>query len=430
MKIIDFTFNCIEAFLFLFITNNLNNDETTHQSKGYLHKLLFCICYALIRIILSSSYVLDLLLLFILCILYLRYYKKVCWESSILICSIFIISMEAIKQLILIPYIRLGILDTLGIFGIERKLMISFSMLLIKLITCYWLNKEFQTIKMEHIDTRSLVTLCLPFSTIICLRIIYFPTYFDNIQKWIYGEDAMMTLLGISTILSLVATIWHINFLQQTYDIKRMESLMEHQYKMIETKTQQDQLVMRMYHDIKNQLNSLCNTNNNEIVVSHIKEINKQISEYEIIPHTSNQILNTLLHDKSLQANQLDIDIIMIINFTSGDFISSIDLCAIFGNILDNAIEAANKVTDTDKRKIELKVTDINGFLVIRSENYFEGTLIRNGDKLETTKENKQLHGIGMQSINFSVQKYGGEVVTEVKEDVFILKIIIPIPKN
>ena len=104
------------------------------------------------------------------------------------------------------------------------------------------------------------------------------------------------------------------------------------------------------------------------------------------------------------------------------------DLCSIFGNALDNAIESVERLEEEDRRLIRLAVYAQNNFLMIRTDNYFETPLQRIGDRFETTKEDKSLHGYGLKSIRFVSDKYGGSVSASAEDGWFSLKVLIPIP--
>lgn len=103
------------------------------------------------------------------------------------------------------------------------------------------------------------------------------------------------------------------------------------------------------------------------------------------------------------------------------------DICSIFGNMLDNAIECERKILDKDKRLIHLTLTSQKNFLIIRCENYFEEMLQYKEGKLVTTKKNKKAHGYGIKSIQYTVNKYDGAVNIETEDHWFELEVLIPI---
>lgn len=108
------------------------------------------------------------------------------------------------------------------------------------------------------------------------------------------------------------------------------------------------------------------------------------------------------------------------------------DISALFGNILDNAIESVQlnhykKLNEQEKRLIHLSVAKQKQFLRIRCENYCEEQLkFENGIPV-TTKKDRRFHGFGMKSIKSTAAKYGGSVTTDLKKNWFELRILIPL---
>jgi sensor histidine kinase regulating citrate/malate metabolism len=112
------------------------------------------------------------------------------------------------------------------------------------------------------------------------------------------------------------------------------------------------------------------------------------------------------------------------------DFMDTMDICSIFGNALDNAIESQLKIPDKEKRLIHVTVTKKKSFLIIRFENYFEGDLSYKEGLLTTTKKEKQFHGYGIKSIRHTVEKYEGAVDIETDHNWFNLRILIPLEEE
>lgn len=106
------------------------------------------------------------------------------------------------------------------------------------------------------------------------------------------------------------------------------------------------------------------------------------------------------------------------------------DICSIFGNALDNAIECEKKIEDKERRLIHVTVTQQKSFLMIRVENYFEGDLKFREGSPATTKKDKRMHGYGIKSIRYTVNKYGGALHINHKDNWFELQILIPIQED
>lgn len=106
------------------------------------------------------------------------------------------------------------------------------------------------------------------------------------------------------------------------------------------------------------------------------------------------------------------------------------DLSAIFGNALDNAIESVMRVEDPEKRLIHVTVSARKGFTLITFENYFEGELSFAGQLPVTTKGDRGFHGYGLKSIRYVAEKYGGSMTVQAEEQWFKLNILFPRPEE
>ena len=107
-------------------------------------------------------------------------------------------------------------------------------------------------------------------------------------------------------------------------------------------------------------------------------------------------------------------------------FMSEIDIVTMFGNIMDNAIEAARAIDDESSRIIILNIYSRNGCVVIREENYFSGERKFKNGLPETTKKDKTNHGYGMRSIAAAARRYEGRVECRAEDQKFLLKIVFP----
>lgn len=155
-----------------------------------------------------------------------------------------------------------------------------------------------------------------------------------------------------------------------------------------------------------------------------IQSLQEQIEAYENYIHTGNDYLDVILRDKSRLAREKRIDFHAAIQFAEGGFVEPLDISTIWGNALDNAIEASEKLPES-MRLITAKASRIHDLLVI---------IVENNRKLEaltsekTSKKDTFLHGFGIANIQRTAEKYGGQCIARPQEDKFILKVVLPIP--
>ena len=186
-----------------------------------------------------------------------------------------------------------------------------------------------------------------------------------------------------------------------------------------------EERVRGIYHDMKNHLLLLqAQAENRQEVKNSIQSLQEQIREYENYHRTGNEFLDIILRDKAKEAQERQIDFAAAVSFEDGTFLEPLDISTIFGNALDNAIEACDKLPP-DRRLITVKAARIRDLLMISVENsILPGLPSPEG----TTKEDAFAHGFGLPNIRKAVERYGGQCSVRAEDQRFVLKILIPIP--
>ncbi len=165
----------------------------------------------------------------------------------------------------------------------------------------------------------------------------------------------------------------------------------------------------------------------NDSANSYIENLENELNccKYEI--STENMILDIIINEKRNICNINNIDFQVDINFSKCAFIDMIDICTIFSNMIDNAIEACTKLDNKNNRFIRIKGNMVNKIFVVKCENSKINQIKLRADKIITDKSDSFSHGLGIKSIKSSVQKYDGEVSIDFSEDKFIIQIYIPL---
>ena len=152
--------------------------------------------------------------------------------------------------------------------------------------------------------------------------------------------------------------------------------------------------------------------------------LRSQIADYEDYVHTGNEFLDIILRNKAANAREKQIDFSAMVDFNGIDFMEPFDISTIFGNALDNAIEASEKLPE-ELRLITVRAESIRDMLVITVENH---TLPDASPVEGTTKKDRFIHGFGIPNIKNAVEKYGGQCSFRQENGTYRLKIIIPLP--
>ena len=186
-------------------------------------------------------------------------------------------------------------------------------------------------------------------------------------------------------------------------------------------------LINQKCHDLKHQIRAIRYMNKEEID-AYLNEMEESIEIYESIVKTGNEVLDTILTEKSLYCKERGITVSCVADGSQMGFINTIDLYAILGNALDNAIEAVEKFYYQEERQIDVMIYRQQQFLVINIINPMKEKLVFDEDLPRTTKADRFHHGFGLRSIRYLVKKYDGNLNVSEEDGCFSLKILIPIP--
>lgn len=302
-------------------------------------------------------------------------------------------------------------------------------------------------------------------SYVICYFVSYWALYAIFARRIKKGSNmkiksmSLLVLIGIGLLIDIVlsSVVMSADELSMTvdavYNVTNMLCcflLLYSQFSLLQNKEKEDELafVNRMWHQEKEQyaisketidlINMKCHDmrhqireigKNKSFPDEAIREMESTISIYDSIVKTGNEALDTILTEKSLRCNRSGIIFTCVADGALLDFMNATDLYSLFGNALDNAIEAAGKVSDPDRRVIGLKINRVGEMASVNVKNSFEGYIKYDEHGYpETTKEDSDYHGYGIKSIAYIVEKYDGNLSIAVKENIFNLNVLLPLP--
>lgn len=176
-------------------------------------------------------------------------------------------------------------------------------------------------------------------------------------------------------------------------------------------------------HDMKHRLTLI----QRKVAPDEVEEIQHAINSYDFIFHTGNPALDTVLTMKSLQCERQNIVMTCLGNGESLSFLSDSDVYALFGNILDNAIEAVMQLQEPDWKIIGLTISCHSDFVFIHEENYCQGEITYRDGLPQTGKTDKNYHGFGTHSIKLITEKYHGSCRFADENHIFTVDIAFPI---
>ncbi len=171
----------------------------------------------------------------------------------------------------------------------------------------------------------------------------------------------------------------------------------------------------KLFHDFHNHigvLRQLLRHSRPDEALRYLDELQTPIKEMTDTVWTGDETADYLINSKAAAAKENGIKYQVHVEFPRHTNVRSADLCAILGNLLDNALEAAKQLPSNEQRFIRLTIRRINQMLIIKVENSFLTPPIKQDGELKTSKDKNGLHGWGLKSAQTAAEKYDGMVQT------------------
>lgn len=180
-------------------------------------------------------------------------------------------------------------------------------------------------------------------------------------------------------------------------------------------------IINRKCHDLRHQVAALRQISDSSRKSQAIDAIEQSVMIYDALVDTGNDILDTVLTEKSLLCRRSGIELTCGLDGTLLAFLDPVDLYTLFGNAIDNAIEALEKLPE-ERRFLRISALKRAGLLLVQFENPYEGNLTLT-DGLPSTSKTQEpgYHGFGLGSIQAIAEQYHGTMRLETDGGVFRL---------
>ncbi|OZG62872.1 GHKL domain-containing protein [Bifidobacterium lemurum] len=254
------------------------------------------------------------------------------------------------------------------------------------------------------------------------------------------------TLVGFGGVAFMYA--FHIQLCENhaRKELDSIRNLLDMQYAQYQQSKESVAVINHKYHDLKHQIAVLRRESDPDRRERYLDDIEQGIKTYEAQYKTGNAVLDTMLTAKGLVCAKDGIELTCVADGALLARVSEMDVCTIFGNALDNAIEYERRIADPAKRLIHVSVSEANGFALVRVENYLMDAdagvgrgaggvagatralpSSANDDLPATTKRDKRYHGFGLKSVRHTVAQYGGTLTVGPKDHWFELTVLLPL---
>ncbi|WP_062387292.1 sensor histidine kinase [Demequina iriomotensis] len=212
-------------------------------------------------------------------------------------------------------------------------------------------------------------------------------------------------------------------------EVQSMNSLLRHQHQQYLRSRHEREAVNARYHDMKHYITAIRNESDAAVRSGMVDQLERSIRGYTSASvDTGNAVVDTMLASKTEQAELDGITVTSVVDGAVVDFMEVMDIVTVFGNALDNAIEATAPVTDRERRLIRVAVYRQGHFALLRFENWFGGQLTLVEGLPATTKDDAHHHGYGLKNIRQVAERYDGSLTVSVEDGWFVLRMLVPIP--
>lgn len=205
-----------------------------------------------------------------------------------------------------------------------------------------------------------------------------------------------------------------------------MQEKLQNQLELYQNMQENDMRRRRYLHDYKNQLGciqGMLEAGRMQEALVYIKELNGNIRKGEDHVDTKHLVVNTVLNQKYLYAQERGITMVMAVNDLSSLSMSREDIVTLLVNLLDNAIEACEKLDEN--KIIRFKMILEEGGLTVSVRNPVREPVVVKGKVIATTKGEKDRHGLGFLNIQSVIEKNQGTSVMECRDGWFCFSAMI-----
>ncbi|QEH66907.1 sensor histidine kinase [Cellulosilyticum sp. WCF-2] len=288
-------------------------------------------------------------------------------------------------------------------------------------------NGQYKRVTRRQAFTIILLTITAVYTFFICDA-----AYFGDIQllKNISLAPYIM-ILFICIILLILGVNQEMNKLYYKWSNECMSEQLERQLKYYHKLEEVNKETRAIKHDMHNHMliiKGLAQQGQLHKLEQYIGEMEQTTERLGCMVHTGNSIVDAILNDKLQIAKERNIQMEYEVRLSNQLTLDDMDLCVIFANSLDNAIEACERVEDGRVKKIQMKAVCDRGYFFYNIKNTANGRVeVDQKKEFPTNKKDSINHGFGLANIKKSVQKNNGNINILSKEEEFYLEIDIPV---
>ena len=221
-------------------------------------------------------------------------------------------------------------------------------------------------------------------------------------------------------VLIICAGIFSVNDKEQQINV--LNQLMKQEKLQLESVKANMDVINMKCHDLKHIIGKI----EDKLTAEETDSLREAIKFYDANINTGNEVLDVVLCEKAMLCEKNGIRFSCMADGTAVSFLPAVQLYSLFGNIIDNAVEAVGKLQEQEKKVISLVCGKDEHCAFLEESNYFSGQLPLSKGLPETSKEDSSRHGYGIKSIRYIAEQYGGSIEIQTEEQMFFLRVRFP----
>lgn len=271
-----------------------------------------------------------------------------------------------------------------------------------------------------------LLALAPPFVLYICLSLWQMPSFDATYREIPQVQAVALTLASLSIVLALLLPLGQLAVTRQRVENARLEGLMHERYRGTMLHQEASEEMARVLHDLRNQVACIAETDDEEVRRGHLASIEEEISTWRTVRYTGDATLDVVLNQKRRATRQAGVEFQATPLALPEGFMPSVDVCSVFGNALDNALEACARMPQGSYSYVDVSLSRAGSYLAAVVKNPYAGEVRRSADGALLSSKRADAPGYGVASIRRSVERLGGTVQISCEDGEFRLALLVP----
>lgn len=317
------------------------------------------------------------------------------------------------------------LLPALARWPLVRKALNDLIPLLLPAVLQHWVVRLDPDRKMSGSE----LFICLfPPCAMLAVRIgIYHYCYFLSPAVQSEGMQVLAWLGGLlafSILVSLSSSELYFASLRTRQELHLAQQQLEQQYQSFQQQRARDEQLKSLSHDMENHLRVLHGMTGEQEARAYIDELTRKAQPLVEQVVTGSPTVDLILQQKQEECRRWGLCLEAAVRCPAQEPVSAMELCVLFANCMDNAIEAARNPAVTD-RVIRVNGGVQHGWFVVRFENACLEQL-RMKDGLPCTTKEGGIHGYGLKNVRAVLEKHDGSLSIQPEEGRFVLTWMLP----